>query len=88
MLSTSVADMHTLRPLNPLLRAGFATFLALCCWQLWKARNAAVFRHEAVSVGQLLRTCKSVAELWRHRLPKKEKSCADNWCAVFDLTIG
>jgi hypothetical protein len=35
------------------------------CWQLWKTRNALVFRNERTSTQQLLLACIREAEQWR-----------------------
>jgi hypothetical protein len=66
--SQTVRDLHKLhRPAN-IPQDEFSTFIAILCWQIWKARNAVVYRSERATVRQLLRECKSTAELWRQRL--------------------
>lgn len=48
--------------------AATAPFILLCCWQLWKHRNAVVFRAEPPSLARLLGSCREDAALWRGRL--------------------
>jgi len=52
-------------------------------WQLWKARNNAIFRHEQTSIHQFLAACKATAELWRFRLPISKRAIPDTWCSFF-----
>jgi hypothetical protein len=79
----AVAELHNLAPPNNLPHEEFAVFVALSCWQLWKARNAAVFRRESTNIRQLLGACKSAAEQWRARFPRKKRHIADKWCEFF-----
>jgi hypothetical protein len=51
----------------------FSSFVALCCWQLWKRRNGVVFRNEALSLRQLALSCKAEAKLWRARMQGRRK---------------
>jgi hypothetical protein len=61
----------------------FATFIALCCWQLWKRRNAVVFRSERAGHQPILAACICDAKLWKSRLPKKDRELAERWIGVF-----
>jgi len=63
----------------------FPAFLALSCWELWKVRNAKVFRQENVSVVQLLNHCKSTAQLWSFRFSAKKRPIAQSWCSYFEM---
>lgn len=58
-------------------------FLALCFWQLWKRRNAFVFRNEQLSMRQMLVSCSSEATLWWERLPRKQRAVVDAWSQFF-----
>jgi hypothetical protein len=40
------------------------TLFALVAWELWKERNARLFRNEAATSAQLLATIKQIADLW------------------------
>jgi hypothetical protein len=40
-------------------------FVLLCCWQLWKRRNAVVFRGERSPLATTMLLCRSEAGLWR-----------------------
>lgn len=59
--------------------------IGLCCWQLWKRRDAVIFRNEIMDVRQMMLSCKREVELWLFRLPIKDRDVADSWGAVFDL---
>jgi hypothetical protein len=65
----------------------FSTFIALCCWMLWKRRNGVVFRNETTSMNQFLSSCIGEAKLWKYRLPKKERQIADSWCNLFNSAM-
>jgi hypothetical protein len=41
----------------------YDSLVLLCCWQLCKRRNRAVFRHELLPLRQVLRFCKEDAAL-------------------------
>lgn len=69
-----VEDIHTIPCPPGIHQQGFETMMALACWQLWKRRNAVIFRDERASPNQLLSSCKSEAEQWRVRMPKKQKN--------------
>lgn len=56
-----------------------SVFLHLCCWNLWKHRNEVVFRHESPSLPRLLLHCRSVAALWRCRLPAADANVSVSW---------
>lgn len=53
----SVKTMHTLPKVQTLPSTQYSTFFALCCCQLWKSRNALIFRNETISVRQVLQAC-------------------------------
>ena len=57
-----------------------ACLALLCCWNLWKHRNAVVFRQEPQSLQRLLQTCREDARLWRHRIPTGGEEVASAWC--------
>jgi len=57
-----VRELHRLERPNSLPQQEFGMFIALSCWQLWKARNALVFIAETTSVQQLITSCKMEME--------------------------
>jgi len=59
-----------LKPPGHIPRKHFRTFLLLCCWQLWKRRNNAVFNQHLDHLGTVLRTAREEARTWSHRLPQ------------------
>jgi len=44
-----------------------------CCWHIWKRRNNIVFSNDRTTIQGALMACKTEAQLWRVRLPKKDK---------------
>jgi hypothetical protein len=54
-------------------------FMLLCCWHLWKQRNAAVFRAAAPSLQLLLKTCRDDAVLWSGRFPVDLRARVRDW---------
>jgi hypothetical protein len=75
--------IHSWSPPTNIPREAFSTFLAMCCWQLWKARNALIFRSEATSVQALLLQCKITATQWAFRLPATKSHIAQAWVLAF-----
>ena len=82
-----IRELHKIEFPNSLLQQEFGMFIALSCWQLWKARNAFVFRAETTSVQQLITSCKMEVERWRGRMSRKKKPIADKWCSVFHQAL-
>jgi hypothetical protein len=82
MISVDMNDLHSVQAhsSNPLPE--LASFVALICWQIWKARNAKIFRNEMKTVSQVLQECLSDANLWKHRLPTRKKPVIDQWCSI------
>lgn len=76
----SIGGLHSLPPIQAVPSVQYSAFFTLCCWQLWKRRNAFIFRNEALSVYQVLQACGLEAAAWRPRLPKKHRHIADAWC--------
>jgi hypothetical protein len=79
----NIADLHCIQRPIEVPQKFFSTFIALCCWQLWKRRNGVIFRDEAASRRQVLAACVADAQLWKLRLPKKDAATADHWAGVF-----
>jgi len=82
IISVDMNDLHSVQgpPSNPIPE--LPSFLALVCWQIWKARNARIFRNETQTVSQVLQDCISAASLWKHRFPTREKPIVDLWCSI------
>jgi hypothetical protein len=61
IISVDMNDLHSVqgKPSNPILE--LPSFVTLVCWQIWKARNAKIFRNETHSVDQVLQECLAVA---------------------------
>ena len=82
--SGGLNDFHNVQCPRNIPQKHFATFIALCCWQLWKRRNGVVFPSErAGHHQQMLVACISDAKLWKSRLPKKDRELAEHWIGVF-----
>ena len=77
-------SIHTFSPPTGVPKEGFSALVALSCWQLWKTRNAAIFRNEQQSITQVLAACKATAEQWRCRFPRKKRHVVDQWCQFFE----
>jgi hypothetical protein len=82
MISVDMNDLHSVQAHSPQPLPELPSFVALICWQIWKARNARVFRNEMKTVSQVLQECLSVASLWKHRFPARKKPVVDHWCSV------
>ena len=80
-------DIHSSIKVSAVPQQQHNMFIALCCWQLLKRRNGAVFQDEMTSLRQLLIACSTEAKLWKARLPRRQKSIADIWCARFQEAI-
>ena len=86
MVGISVTNIHRTTPPNGVPKEGYSAFIALACWQLWKARNATVFREERHNITQVFAACKASAEQWRYRFPRRKRPIVDQWCQVFEST--
>lgn len=85
--ATSSRNWHILPRVRSIPHDQYGAFIALCCWQLWKRRNAQVFRDENLTLRQLLLSCKAEAALWRNRFPKKSKKAIDDWSRNLDTAV-
>jgi hypothetical protein len=50
ILDVQASSIHNVTPAGGVPVEEFLAFLSLCCWQLWKTRNAKVFRQQTLSV--------------------------------------
>jgi hypothetical protein len=63
------------------------TFMLLCCWNLWKHRNAVAFRAQRPCLALLLKNCREDAKFWRARVPASARHEADSWlCCLGNST--
>jgi hypothetical protein len=85
MTTAAMTDIHQLIPLAGVPNTEFSVFVALACWQLWKMRNAAVFRIETQTLDQVLLACKATAEQWHCRFPTRKRHIVDQWCLTFEM---
>lgn len=83
MPGMAVDSIHTLSPPSGIPSDEFPTLISLSCWQLWKTRNAAVFRSERHRITQVLAACAAAAEQWRCRFPRKKWHVVNQWCLLF-----
>jgi hypothetical protein len=83
----SAQAMHTLPKIQALPLTQYSTFFAMCCWQLWKRRNALIFRNETLSIRQVLQACCLDAAAWQPRIPRKQRQVADAWCLFLQERI-
>lgn len=85
MVARDVTEFHLAAAPTGIPSQELPSFIALCCWQLWKARNAFIFRNEVHTLNQVLGACKATAELWRFRFKMRKKQIAEKWCNIFDM---
>jgi hypothetical protein len=63
------------------------TFTLLCLWNLWKHRNAVVFRGQSPCLPLLLKMCRDDALLWRVRLPEALEQAAAAWLQCLQAPV-
>lgn len=85
--SVQTRNLHCLSRATGIPNDQYSAFVALCCWQLWKRRNALVFRQESLNLRQLILSCKAEGNLWRAKMPRKSKKIIDDWSKVFDDAV-
>ncbi|XP_020191978.1 uncharacterized protein [Aegilops tauschii subsp. strangulata] len=81
-LSTSGASVRAMHLFDASMAVGSASphaFVQLCCWHLWKRRNAVVFRRETPSLNATLKACRDDAILWRGRFRSADRGHVDAW---------
>jgi hypothetical protein len=83
----STRNIQSFPSIGSIPQRHYSTFIALCCWQLWKRRNAVIFRNESNSLRQVLQACCYGANAWRPRLKRKHRQTADFWCNLFQEKI-
>jgi len=65
----------------------YSAFIMMCCWVLWKRRNAFVFRDEVIPIRTIFLQCKSESANWKARMPKRSKRVAEDWSTVLQMAI-
>jgi hypothetical protein len=83
----TVHGMQSLPRIQNIPAKQFSSFLALCCWQLWKRRNALIFRNENLPLRQVLHAYALDAAAWRPRSKKKEKEINTAWCSYLQSML-
>jgi hypothetical protein len=83
----STRDLQSLPAPPTVPTTQLSTFIALCAWQLWKRRNAFIFRNETQSLRQVLQACRLDAEAWRPRITKRQRHVAESWCNLLNGII-
>ncbi|VAH39408.1 unnamed protein product [Triticum turgidum subsp. durum] len=78
----AVESLHLFDTSPAVGAASPASFVLLCCWRLWKRRNAVVFRDDSWSLAATLKACRDDAVLWRARLMEGDRSHVDVWLSV------
>ncbi|XP_040257991.1 uncharacterized protein [Aegilops tauschii subsp. strangulata] len=77
-----VGSLHLLDVSPAVGAASPAAFVLVCCWRLWKRRNAVVFREDSQSLVAMLKACRDDVVLWRARLKAADHSHIDVWLSV------
>jgi hypothetical protein len=86
-LNWPVQAIKEISPPDHRPRKHFNTFLLLCCWHIWKRRNARVFRSDRTTLSATLGACKTEAYLWGSRLPRQDRMIATTWCSILANTM-
>jgi len=84
-ISMDLGQLHTLANHTATGIPELPSFIALVCWQVWKARNAKVFRNEEQYVDRVLLDCRSGAELWQYRFPRAKRQTTTQWCSILQM---
>ncbi|CAN6236003.1 unnamed protein product [Urochloa humidicola] len=82
-----VQELHLLPRPDHVPGQHFEMFVLLCCWQLWKRRNALIFHGETMNLQGLLHSCREEARLWACRLPRHERGVSTAWCSLFSSAM-
>jgi len=85
IISMDMRQLHTVSNCTSAPVPEFSSFIALICWHIWKARNAEIFSNEAHSVDRVLHDCKTAAELWQFRLPRRKRAVVNQWCSILEM---
>jgi hypothetical protein len=87
MISMDMGQLHTVASSTSTsdVIPELPSFIALFCWQVWKTRNAKVFRNEDHSADRVLMECKAAAELWQYRVPRAKRQTATQWCTILQM---
>ena len=83
----TTAKLSELVPPQHIPAGHFDSFLLLCCWQLWKRRNNAVFRQQLDPLGAVMRAARDDARSWGSRLPQKDLHIGLSWCSVIESAM-
>ncbi|XP_073353930.1 uncharacterized protein [Aegilops tauschii subsp. strangulata] len=80
-----VLALHCFNAVDAVGSVSLHAFVQLCCWHLWKRRNAVVFRQETHSLAAMLKACRDDAVLWRCRFRSEERGHVDAWVQALHL---
>lgn len=82
----STRDIHSFLKISAVPTLQHNMFVTHCCRQLWKCRNAFIFRNETMTLRQLLLSCAAEAKSWKARMSRRQKPIAKKWCKLFEDT--
>jgi hypothetical protein len=82
--NANVTMLHTYAAPAGIPAETTSTFTLLCCWQVWKHRNAVAFQAPRPCLPLLIKNCRDDAVLWKARLPRAQLADGDAWLALLD----
>ena len=82
-----IAETGTIFRVSGIPDDQYSAFIMMCCWVLWKRRNAFVFRDEVIPIRTIFLQCKSESANWKARMPKRSKRVAEDWSTVLQMAI-
>lgn len=78
----SMCELHLFDASPAVSFASLGVFTLLCCWHIWKQRNAVIFREASPSLAQTLKARQDDTVLWRGKFKRDLHAHNDVWFHV------